>query len=205
MSRRISLRFAVSTVAMLLFAAPTLADLPFSFSMASENGAIPDDDIAVFLLTMDAAHSDLAPAPPFPMPAITSLEVVVTGLVHSDADDLDIYLIDPLGHTLNLMTDRGVGSAINASLIFNDSASGLPPENGPIASGAYQPEGAGGLSKYYGNGGGTSAWILLVIDDSPGGEGSLQGFTLRGTYVPEPVTLSLLALGAVAVLRRRHA
>jgi hypothetical protein len=84
----------------------------------------------------------------------------------------------------------------------------IPPLIGPIPSGTYLPEDSnntGGFSKYNGGSGGTDAWILLVIDDSPGDQGGLVEFTLRGTYVPEPVTLSLLALGALTFLRRRRA
>jgi len=185
------------------------ADLPFSFTAPSAVPAIPDEDIAVFPLTMSPAYSDILPAPPYPMVLpgtyITSLELVMTGLVHSEAGDLDIYLIDPFGKTLKIMTDRGVGAPINANLIFNDTAAALPPENAQILSGTYLPEGVPGFSKYIGGSSGTDAWVLLVIDDSPGNTGSLQSFTLRGTYVPEPVTLSLLALGALTLLRRRRA
>ncbi len=183
-------------------------DLPFSFT--APGGLIPTihgptEGISVFPLTMDSAHSDIAPAPPYPMPNITSLELVLTGLTHTDAGDLDIYLIDPFGKTLEIMTDRGNGAAINANLIFNDTAGGLPPENGQIVSGTYLPEGVPGFSSYNGGSGGTDAWILLIIDDSEGDQGGLTSFTLRGTYVPEPVTLSLLALGALSFLRRRRA
>ena len=102
--------------------------------------------------------------------------------------------------------DRGIGFGLpSVNLIFNDGAAGLPPENGQILSGTYLPEDSnntGGFSKYVGGSGGTDAWILLVIDDAPGDQGGLQSYTLRGTYVPEPVSLSLLALGALTALRR---
>lgn len=181
------------------------------FSFTAPGGLIPSippggtEGISVFPLTMSPAYSDISPAPPHPMPNITSLELVMTGLTHTDAGDLDIYLIDPFGKTLEIMTDRGNGAAINANLIFNDTAAGLPLENGQILSGTYRPEGVPGFSQYNGGSGGTDAWILLVIDDSAGDQGALQSFTLRGTYVPEPVTLSLLALGALTFLRRRRA
>jgi hypothetical protein len=161
---------------------------------------------------MDPAHSDILPAPPYPMPAITSLELVLTGLTHTNGGDLDIYLIDPFGKTLEIMTDRGNNAGIsNATLVFRDNVVAglsLPPENGQIVSGSYLPEDSnstGGFSKYNGGSGGTDAWILLVIDDSAGDQGALGSWTLRGTAVPEPVTLSLLALGALTFLRRRRA
>ncbi len=190
-------------------AAPPGAELPFSFT--SPGGAIPrtgsnETGISVFSLIMDPAHSDLHPAPPFPMPSISSLELVLTGLTHSYAGDLDIYLIDPFGKTLEIMTDRGNSFGIDANLVFNDFAGSLPPQNGQIESGAYLPEDSnitGGFSKYIGGSGGTDAWILLVIDDAPGDGGELQSFTLR-SYIPEPMALSLLMMGVSAVLCRRR-
>jgi len=215
MRNKIALSFALS---LLITSFAVAVDDPFSFTAVSAVPAIPDEDIAVFPLTMSPAYSDILPAPPYPMVLpntyITSLELVMTGLVHSEAGDLDIYLIDPFGKTLKIMTDRGVGAPINATLIFRDNyvplpVVDLPPENGPIPfgipSGTYLPEGVPGFSKYIGGASGTDAWVLVVIDDSPGNTGSLESFTLRGTYVPEPVTLSLLALGALTLLRRRRA
>ena len=208
MRNKIALSFALG----LLITSFAVADDPFSFTAVSAVPAIPDEDIAVFPLTMSPAYSDpfdqfgvpLIP-PPYPMPVITSLELVLTGLRHTEAGDLDIYLIDPFGKTLRIMTDLGVGAPINANLTFNDTAAALPPENGQILTGTYLPEGVPGFSKYIGGASGTDAWVLVVIDDSPGNTGSLESFTLRGTYVPEPVTLSLLALGALTLLRRRRA
>ena len=189
----------------------------FLFSFTADGGAIPSigpgtEGVSVFALTMDPAHSDILPAPPYPMPGITSLELVLTGLTHTNGGDLDIYLIDPFGKTLEIMTDRGNGAGItDATLVFRDNGAGLPvvglpPENGQIVSGSYLPEDSnntGGFSKYNGGSGGTDAWILVVIDDAVGDQGGLGSFTLRG--VPEPMTLSLLALGALTFLRRRRA
>jgi hypothetical protein len=196
-------------------AASARADYPFSFT--ADGGAIPSiggqtEGISVFPLTMDPAHSDILPAPAYPMlDNITSLQLTLTGLTHTYGGDLDIYLIDPFGKTLEIMTDRGNNAGLSdATLVFRDNRPGLPvvdlpPENGQIVSGSYLPEGVPGFSKYNGGSGGTDAWILLVIDDSVGNQGGLRSFTLSGTAVPEPVTLSLLALGALMFLRRRRA
>jgi len=211
MKRSILSAVLVAVVAGLSVSPARAVDPPFSFT--APGGAIPNippqstTGISVFPLTMDAAHWDLGPqpAPPHPMTDITSLELVLTGLTHTNAGDLDIYLIDPFGKTLEIMTDRGNGFAVNANLVFNDSAAAPPPENSQIVSGTYKPEDSantGGFGQYVGGSGGTDAWILLVIDDSPGDQGGLQSYTLRGTFVPEPVSLSLLALGALTALRR---
>lgn len=207
--KRFSLLAACVGVSAVFNVASAGGDPQFSFT--APGGAIPSpsgqtEGISVFPLTMDPAHSDITPAPPYPMPDISSLELVLTGLTHTNAGDLDIYLIDPFGKTLEIMTDRGNGFGLpSVNLVFNDGAAGLPPENAQILSGTYLPEDSnntGGFSKYNGGSGGTDAWILLVIDDAPGDQGGLQSYTLRGTYVPEPVSLSLLALGALTALLR---
>ncbi|MDO8632653.1 MAG: PEP-CTERM sorting domain-containing protein [Phycisphaerales bacterium] len=210
--KRFSLLAACVGVSAIFSVASAGEDPSFSFTtFENETGLIPivgsnGTGISVFPLTMDPAHSDPGyPIYPQPMLGIQSLELVLTGLTHTNAADLDIYLIDPFGKTLEIMTDRGNGFGLpSVNLVFNDGAAGLPPENAQILSGTYLPEDSnntGGFSKYNGGSGGTDAWILLVIDDSPGDQGGLQSYTLRGT-VPEPVSLSLLALGALTALRR---
>jgi len=175
---------------------------PFDFSFTGAGGAIPAIDpdhdsegVSVFSLTM--ANPSI--------PHIASLELLLNGLTHSEPADLDIYLIDPFGRTLEVMTDRGDAVGIvQVDLIFNDKAAGLPPLNSQLSSGTYLTEGPGGLGNFVGGSGGTDAWVLVIIDDSATDSGSLQSWTLRGT-VPEPMTLSLLALGGLALLRRRRA
>ncbi len=52
---------------------------------------------------------------------------------------------------------------------------------------------------------GISVYSLVVIDDAVGQSGSFESATLRGGVVPEPMTLTLLAIGAVAVDGAQHA
>jgi len=175
---------------------------PFDFSFTAPGGTIPaidlnadNEGISVFPLTMVNPR----------IPNIASLELVLTGLTHTEPADLDIYLINPFGtRTLEVMTDRGDRQTLLATeLVFTDKAPGLPPENALIPPGFYLPEGPGGFGIFAGTSGGTDAWKLLIIDDSETDSGSLTSFTLRGT-IPEPMTLSLLALGALATFRRRR-
>ena len=164
-----------------------------TFSFTAPGGAIPDDAVGVYPLFMDPE-----------VPVIKALELDITGLSHEDPWDLDIYLIDPFGNTLEVMTDRGDSLPIvGVDLTFSDTALDWVPEPGPIVSGTYRPEGwpSPGFAQYVGGSGGCDAWILLMIDDAPGDVGSFDSFTLR---VPEPMTLTLLAFGALATLRRKR-
>lgn len=136
---------------------------------------------------------------------IDTLELVINDLTHTDSGDLDILLVHPTGGTnaLEIMTDRGVQGVLNlADLVFSDNASQLPIEIGTITPGTYLPEGIQGFDVFQGLlGAGT--WFLLLTDDAGGDTGSVASYTLRGTAVPEPMTLSLLAFGALAMARRR--
>ncbi|MEK6797892.1 MAG: PEP-CTERM sorting domain-containing protein [Planctomycetota bacterium] len=173
-----------------------------TFDVTAPAGLIPTlgsqtSGISVFPLVLRDTNSQI-------IPQITSLELALNGLTHTNPWDLDIYLIDPFGRTLEVMTDRGDQVAVvELDMVFNDLAPALPPESSQIFPGTYRAEGAGGLGNFVGGSGGTDAWILLVIDDSEGNQGSMDSWTLRGTGVPEPVSLSLLAIGGLAALRRR--
>ncbi|MCH7884726.1 MAG: PEP-CTERM sorting domain-containing protein [Planctomycetes bacterium] len=175
------------------------SEVSFSFTQVV-NADIPDNDLSVYRIVMSP---DIA--------EITSIELDINGLFHADPEDLDIFLISPFGDDINIMTDLGDGDPLlGVNLTFSDSASAPPPSDSQIFSGTYQPEGLttgrdSGLSTFVGGTGGNPLpWYLVVIDDSAGGSGQFESWTLRGTYVPEPVTLSLLALGALTLLRRKR-
>lgn len=164
------------------------------------NADIPDNDLSVYRIVMTP---DIG--------VITSIELDINGLFHADPEDLDIFLISPFGDDINIMTDLGDGDPLlGVNLTFSDNASAPPPSGSQIFSGTYQPEGLAtgrdsGMSTFVGGTGGNPLpWYLVVIDDSAGGSGQFESWTLRGTYVPEPVTLSLLALGALTLLRRKR-
>ena len=105
--------------------------------------------------------------------------------------------------SLEIMDDRGDQFPItDVDLVFSDKAAGHlpPPPDVAIESGTYFAEVEEGFGQF--DNSGTDAWVLVVIDDDTGGMGEFDSWTLRG--VPEPATLSLLALGALAIVRRRR-
>jgi len=203
MKSRVLLSFALG----LVITSFSFAGGDVPFSVTAPGGAIPaidldqdNEGISTFPLVMNNPFFD-----------ISTVELVLTGLTHTQPEDLDIYLISPSGQTLEVMTDRGDASPlVGANLIFSDNGIALPPEGSPFPSppnpSGYLPEGPGGFSgSFAGESAGTDSWILLIIDDSASDSGSLVSWTLQGTGVPEPVTLSLLALGALTFVRRRRA
>lgn len=182
----------------------------FDWSFTSNNNGagwtIVDNNITIAPILLDDPN-----APGKSLPNIASMELELTGLSHTFPADLDIYLIDPMLHSIKIMTDRGGGTdLVDFTLIFNDGGVALPSGSNPLVNNTtYVTEGAsavppvdGGFSDFVGQSGGTANWLLLIIDDAVNDGGSLDSFTLRGT-VPEPATLSLLALGAIAALRRK--
>lgn len=180
-------------------------DIPFTF-MEDNGGAgfiIGDNTVSVFSLEMGSNIQE-----------ITSIELKITGLSHTFPDDLQIILIDPFAtgrEGIEIMIHRGDGfNIVGVDLVFSDDAHAPPPDEALITSGSYRPHGDffetdDGMSTFVGNPGGfPSDWILVMIDGSVDDSGSFESWTLSGTYVPEPVTLSLLALGAIVALRRKR-
>ncbi len=193
--------YSIAILSLLLAVAPNPApggtfDFEETATFPGAAGEIPDEGIMIFPV-------QISPKVNF----IASLELEINGLSHDFAEDLDLYLIAPFdGIFIELMTDRGGAfPASEVDLIFRDTVSGIP--GAPLASGAYQPEGLfngtdSGFEKFVGHSSGAGPWLLLAIDDAPADSGRIDSITIRGT-VPEPTVLSLLVMGALAMLRRR--
>ena len=173
----------------------------FDFQYVTDAGPIEilNGPPQLFSLTLQGGHSDLA---------IAFLEFEIAGLSHTSPGDINIFLLPPDVNGdfgLEIMDDSGGQNGItDVDLVFRDGSDPLPADS-QIISGTYRPLGPGTFSQYYnGTVFGDASWRILVIDDSAGGTGSFDSITLRGNYVPEPATLSLLMLGALAMLRYRR-
>ncbi len=192
--------FATGVVAVCFaLASPALANpAQFDFEFGSGGGGTIGD-FSVQWFTADpvaAGHGGLD---------FDYIELEIVGLTHPSPMDLNIFLLDPFGNGIEIIDDNGDQQAlVGANLVFSDKGpNALPIGSQGFASGqSYVPLGPGALGDFTNTG--TSDWRLVIIDDAQGGEGSFDSFTLRGVVVPEPATLSLLAIGAFAMTRRRR-
>ena len=130
----------------------------------------------------------------------SEVELLIEGLSHTCPMDLNIFLLDPFGGGIEIIDDTGDQIPISGvTITFSDDGIPLPGDNEIMNGADYVPLAPGTFGQYDGeiNAG---TWYLLVLDDAPNHSGDFYSFTLRG--IPEPMTLSLLALGALVALRR---
>ena len=148
----------------------------------------------------------IAPSAPYPstinvaglVGTVTKVTVKIKGLSHTFPGDIDMLLVGPGGQKMLLMSDVGGGTdAVNATLIFDDTAAGNI--GATVVSGTFRPTNSGTgdifpapapvgpypdphlLSVFNGinpNG----VWRLFVVDDSGTDAGSIaQGWELNIT------------------------
>jgi subtilisin-like proprotein convertase family protein len=122
---------------------------------------------------------------------ITDVNVQVTGLTHTEPDDLDLLLVGPTGRSAIFMSDVGGGTDVTppVTLTFDDQAASHLGDSTALVSGTFKPTNAGGgdtfpppaapsgnvfLSTFNGtNPNGT--WRLFVADDLGGDWGEITG------------------------------
>ncbi len=208
---------ALLTVSLQLFATTALAterpdEFHFEFTYPTDPGMSPVPILDYTVHSFALAQTMLTVDPREP---IVYLELEIAGLSHTAPMDLQVILAPPHqpGFGVGIMDDAGHFGAgfelVDHDLLFADKGISLPHSGfeGPILpypDTMYMPDGPGTFSQYNGMPVGTDPWLLVLIDDDRRDTGSFEFITLRGV-VPEPMSLTLLALGAVAVVRRRRA
>ncbi|OYX26203.1 MAG: hypothetical protein B7Z06_06060 [Flavobacteriales bacterium 32-35-8] len=109
---------------------------------------------------------------------LTDVNITIN-ISHTRNDNLDIFLISPLGTIVELSTDNGGPGDNYNNVTFDDASTNILPSNNTTISGTYQPEGS--LASFNGqNSNGT--WVLRVTDDSNGNGGTINSITLNLCY-----------------------
>lgn len=152
---------------------------------------------------------------------------VVLGEEHSFANDLDMMLVSPTGSQLIFMSDAAGGDDLNGTYTFDDEATAPMPNVstifGNFTNGSYQvsqfgtgdlfsapaptPSYTNTLFSAFDGQDPNGTWSLYIVDDASGDAGWLMSSTLSITAsdpVPEPATMAVLGLGALALAKRRR-
>lgn len=182
-------------------------------------GSIPDNDANGISSTINAGVG------------VTAVNYVrIEGLTHTWVGDVHIWLTNPDGGMVDLVnrinrtvdsgTSFGDSSNYNGDYTFAmdglniwDEAIALTSSADDLASGRYRASTnlvTGDTATSYAETDLNSLvtanagdWTLTITDSAGGDTGEFASWYIDVTPVPEPATLSLLALGGLAALKRR--
>jgi len=130
-----------------------------AFVASAELDPVPDNNTAgevtyivmpqgPFTNPSPIAIAESGPAAPYPstidISGLTSgiyrVSVILSNLFHTFPEDLDLLLVGPAGQSALLMSDAGGGIAVtNVTLVVEDDAATLLPDETTLLSGTYQP------------------------------------------------------------------
>lgn len=170
-------------------------------------GSVPDNNPTGFSSTINIGSG---------VSAVNSVRLV--GLAHTWVGDVTITITNPDNVSASLATRVGrVGgtgfgdsSNFNGDYTFANAGADLWLEaaagTGDIAGGTYMVSGLdNAASSLSGLATATAGnWTLSIVDEAGGDLGTLTEWYVDVAPVPEPATMTALALGAAAMLRRRR-
>lgn len=121
---------------------------------------------------------------------VIDVNVVLRGVNHGYADDIDVLLVAPNGSSTILMSDAGgFSSPSSLTLRIDDQAGGSLPDGSGLTSGSFKPADYGPSDNFPGIGGPPTTaslarlngsnpngeWRLYVVDDDFPDAGSFSG------------------------------
>ena len=125
---------------------------------------------------------------------ITDVNVTVN-ITHTYNDDLDIFLISPIGTIIELSTDNGGSFNDYNNVTFDDDSGNTLPPGDFALTGDYQPEES--LTGFNGENS-SGNWILRIIDDANIDGGTINELILNLCYsLPTPSVNGNLGPGGV--------
>jgi subtilisin-like proprotein convertase family protein len=152
---------------------------------------------------------------------VVDVDVTIADFSHTFPDDTAAVVGSPTGQFVVLFDGPGgEGDAVNQTWVFDDAAPMPLPIGDPLTSGVWQPSNeynddlpspvpAGPYSSSlatFNTANPNGTWSLFVADYVAGDAGTIGGWSLRITTVPEPGTAFLAGTLAIAgCLRRRRA
>jgi len=159
--------------------------------------------------------------------SITSVSVEIEGFSSTDPSDVGLVLVGPTGAALAILGGGGNSADVEGlNLVFSDTAGSLLPQ-APFSAGSYKPTQYGSLGSFPSPGPGLAydspatfgtsslastfqgsnpneTWSLYAIDPTSGDTSEISdGWNLQINAVPEPASLSIIAVGAITLLARR--
>jgi subtilisin-like proprotein convertase family protein len=141
---------------------------------------------------------------PVPDDIIVGSLTVRVDVLHTFDADVDLFLLGPTGLTVELSTDNGASGDNYTNTVFDDAAAASILAGTPPFTGSFRPEQP--LAAFAGTGA-LGTWRLQFRDDAAGFSGTLTGWSLTITPIPEPGTPALLltGLGLLGLVARRAA
>ncbi len=161
----------------LLFAFAFISYVGFSQTFNGSTGAIPDN------AGPTCFNVNVTGLPSIIEPGGLGLTSVCLDITHTYDGDLDIYLFDPYGNSIELSTDNGGGGNDYTGTCFTISATNSITSGAAPFTGDFTSEG-GCLSSMTQGQDPNGVWQLCITDDAGGDVGTLNSWSLDFGTIP---------------------